>query len=114
MPHNFVKITAMTPNPGRWTRARRKTTCERHHGTLEYLWFDEPKNPTYAYVLVKDGDLNGLLQDLHALEVIRQLQAKWSQPAPYTPSATASDTIEVELGVSNGPARGLARRTLSP
>lgn len=76
MPHNFVKITAMTPNPGLRTRANVKTTCEKHDGTFVDLWFDEPKNPTYAYVLVEDGNLNGILHDLHGLEVIRLFEAK--------------------------------------
>lgn len=72
MPHNFIKLNATTPNPGRWTRARADEIVKRHHGTLEYLWFDDPDEPTHAFVLVKDGDVDGLIQDLHAHEV-RQL-----------------------------------------
>lgn len=70
MPHNFMKISPDTPNPGRRTRASVKEICEKHHGTFEYLWFDEPDSPNEAYVLVKDGDLDGIVRDLQAREVI--------------------------------------------
>ena len=76
MPHNFVKINAMTPNPGLRTRANVKSACEKHGGKFVNLWFDDPKNPTYAYVLVKDGDLDRILHELHGLEVIRLYEAE--------------------------------------
>jgi hypothetical protein len=44
---------------------------KNHKGEFENLWYDGVDNPTYAYVLVKDGDLDGILRDLHGLEVIR-------------------------------------------
>ena len=69
MPHYFIKTGPSTPNPGRWTRARVDDVCKRHHGSLEYLWFDDQTDPDNAYVLVKDGDVDGLLQDLHGHEV---------------------------------------------
>ncbi len=75
MPHNFVKINAMTPNPGLRTRDSVKSICKKHQGQFENLWFDGATDPTYAYVLVKDGDLDGILHDLHALEVIRLFEA---------------------------------------
>ncbi len=71
MPHNFVKITAKTPNPGLRTRAKVKAACKKHKVTFENLWFDDVKNPTYAYVLFEGGDLEGILAELHGLEVIR-------------------------------------------
>jgi hypothetical protein len=69
MPHNFIKIPPATPNPGRWTRSRVEEIVKHHHGKLEYLWFDDPSAPTHAYVLVKDGDIDGLMTDLHGAEV---------------------------------------------
>lgn len=69
MPHYFIQTNPTTPNPGRWTRARVDEVAKRHHGTLEYLWFDDPDDPSHAYVLVKDGDIDGLLADLHGHEV---------------------------------------------
>jgi hypothetical protein len=71
VPHNFVKINAMTPNPGLRTRAKVKAACKKHNGIFENLWFDDLKNPMYAYVLFKDGNLEAILDDLHGLEVIR-------------------------------------------
>ena len=75
MPHNFLKITAVSPNPGRRHRANVEPICRKHHGQFEYLWFDDDQNPTYAYVLVKDGDVDGMMQDLHGQEVIRLFEA---------------------------------------
>lgn len=75
MPHNFIKISPNTPNPGRRTRADVKAICEKHHGTFEYLWFDEVEAPTRAYVLVEDGDLDGMVHDFEAQEVIRLYDA---------------------------------------
>jgi hypothetical protein len=75
VPHNFVKINAMTPNPGLRTREKVESVCKSHHGKFENLWFDGANNPTYAYVLVKDGDLDGILHDLHGLEVIELFEA---------------------------------------
>lgn len=71
MPHNFVKINVTSPNPGRRTRANVDPICRKHHATLEYLWFDDDEDPTFAYVLVKDGDIDGIMQDLHAHQVVR-------------------------------------------
>ena len=75
MPHNFIRINAVTPNPGRRTRQQVEPICARHHGKFEYLWFDDESDPTYAYVLVKDGDVDGMMQDLHGQEVIRLFDA---------------------------------------
>ena len=71
MPHNFVKVNVISPNPGRRTRANVEPIVHKHHGTLEYLWFDDDEDPTYAYVLVKDGDIDGIMQDLHGHQVVR-------------------------------------------
>ncbi len=76
MPHNFLKINAVTPNPGRRTRGQVDAICRKHRGSFEYLWFDDDANPTFAYVLVKDGDVDGLMQDLHGEQVIRLFEAK--------------------------------------
>lgn len=75
MPHNFLKINAATPNPGRRQRADVESVCHKHHGQFEYLWFDDDQDPTYAYVLVKDGDVDGMMQDLHGQQVIRLFEA---------------------------------------
>ena len=69
MPHNFVKTPPGPPNPGRWSRGRVDEIVKRHHGTLVGLFFDDPTNPTHAYVLVKDGNVDGLMADLHGHEV---------------------------------------------
>jgi hypothetical protein len=75
VPHNFVKINALSPNPGLRTRDNVEPICKAHHGQFENLWYDNVKSPIYAYVLVKDGDLDGILHDLHGLEVIRLFEA---------------------------------------
>ena len=71
MPHNFIRINATTPNPGRRKRKDVDSVCVKHHGKLEHLWFDDASNPSYAYVLVRDGDVVGLMQDLGGQEVVR-------------------------------------------
>ena len=71
MPHNFIKTNAMQPNPGRWNRGEVQKIAHTHHGTLEYLWFDDASNPAYAYALIKDGDIDGLMHDLHGVELIQ-------------------------------------------
>jgi hypothetical protein len=71
VPHNFIITGPRTPNPGRWTRAAVEEIARRHNGTLEYLWFDDLEKPTRAYVLVRDGDADGLMRDLHGHEVTR-------------------------------------------
>jgi len=75
MPHNFIKVYAVSPNPGLRTRENVEAVCSKHHGTFENLWFDDEKHPTYAYVLVKDGDLDKILHDLHGQEIIRLFAA---------------------------------------
>jgi hypothetical protein len=75
VPHNFIRINAETPNPGRRTREEVEPICEKHHGQFEHLWFDDDAHPRFAYVLVKDGDVDGLLQDLHGQQVIRLFDA---------------------------------------
>ena len=75
MPHNFMRINAVTPNPGRRRREDVESICKRHHGQLENLWFDDQADPSYAYVLVKDGDVDGMLQDLHGQELLRLFEA---------------------------------------
>jgi hypothetical protein len=76
VPHNFVKINAVTSNPGRRTCAEVASACERHGGTFERLWFDDPDDPTFAYVLVKDGNLDGILDALRGREVLRLFEAE--------------------------------------
>ena len=70
MPHFFITTNALTPNPGRLTRQRASEVCSRHHGKLAHFWHDDPANPQTAYILVEDGDLDGLLQDLHAHHIV--------------------------------------------
>ena len=45
-------------------------SLREHKGTLEHLWHDDPSDPQVAYMLIRDGDPEGLKQDLHAHEVI--------------------------------------------
>lgn len=70
MPHFFIKTNPSSPNPGPWTHARAKEVAERHRGKLEHLWHDDPSNPQAAYILVEDGDREGLAKDFHAHEVL--------------------------------------------
>ena len=71
MPHNFIKINATTPNPGRRTRADVENIVTEEGGVLDNLWFDDKQNPNHAYVLVKDGDIDGMIAKLHGHQVIR-------------------------------------------
>ena len=75
MPHNFLRISAETPNPGRRKREHVQQACEKHDAKLEYLWFDDEAAPSYAYVLVKDGDVDKLAQELQGQQVIRLFEA---------------------------------------
>jgi len=75
MPHNFIKLGATTPNPGRRTAKDVGAICERHHGKLEHLWFDAPDEPVYAYALVDGGDVDGMLQDLGGVSMQRLYDA---------------------------------------
>lgn len=80
VPHNFIRINAMAPNPGRRTREEVEPICARHHGKFEHLWFDDDRQPNFAYVLVQDGDVDGMLQDLHGHSIIRLFDSgdvKW-------------------------------------
>jgi hypothetical protein len=70
MPHFFLKMNAVSSNPGRWTHERVRAVSNRHHGKLQHLWHDDPDNPKVAYVLIEDGDLDGLTKDLQVLEVV--------------------------------------------
>lgn len=69
MPHNFIRTNATTPNPGRWTRTTVEEIARRHHGKLEHLWFDDPDHPNQAYMLVRDGDVDALMRELHGQQV---------------------------------------------
>jgi hypothetical protein len=70
MPHFFIRTNAMSPNPGPWTHEKAKAVCDRHHGKLVHLWHDDPESPGVAYMLVEEGNLDGLTKDLHAHEVL--------------------------------------------
>lgn len=63
MPHNFIKIKADTPNPGRRTREGVARVVESHKGEFVNLWFDDRKNPEHAYVLVRGGNVDGMMAD---------------------------------------------------
>jgi hypothetical protein len=71
VPHNFIKIDAVTPNPGLRTQADVAKICKKNDGKFKDLWFDDEDNPTFAYVLVENGKLDGILKGLHGHEVIR-------------------------------------------
>jgi hypothetical protein len=77
MPHNFIRISAETPNPGRRKRGDVEATCRQKGGHLHYLWFDDADHPTAAYVLVEaeDKDVDGIVQALHGEQVIRLVEA---------------------------------------
>jgi hypothetical protein len=64
VPHNFIKITATTPNPGRRTRDDVDKIVRGHHGELDGLWFDDKRQPHSAWVLVRGGDVDGMMNDL--------------------------------------------------
>ena len=75
MPHNFIRTSANTPNPGRRQKDDVAEVCARHHGEFKHLWFDDEHEPAHAYVLVKDGDVDGLMSDLGGQELIRLFEA---------------------------------------
>lgn len=74
MPHNFIQMPADTPNPGRRTENDVKDICDTHHGEFVRLLFDARRNPTSAYVLVKDGDVDGMLADFHGQQVTQYFE----------------------------------------
>lgn len=76
MPHHFIRLDATSPNPGLRARDDVRAICEKHHGTFENFWHDQPNNPRSAYVLVKDGDVDGMLDDLQAQEVVRLYETR--------------------------------------
>lgn len=76
MPHNFIRISVDTPNPGRRRRRDVEAVCAKHNGSFEYLWFDHDSSPKYAYVLVEDGDVDGIARDLHGQQVITLFKAQ--------------------------------------
>lgn len=76
MPHNFIRVSADTPNPGRRRKADVDAVCAEHGGRLEYLWFDHESSPSYAYLLVKDGDAEKIAGKLQGDQAITLFQAK--------------------------------------
>lgn len=68
MPHNFIRISATTPNPGRRRLEDVETICRNHHGHVEFFGFDAEVNPNSAFVLVKGGDVDGMMSDLGGFE----------------------------------------------
>ena len=71
MPHNFIKINSSTPNPGRRTRADVEKVVTEHHGELDGFWFDDRNDPRSAWVLVRGGDVDGMMADLHGHQLIQ-------------------------------------------
>jgi hypothetical protein len=69
VPHNFIRISADTSNPGRRKEKDVKAVCEKHQGTFGCLLFDSDTNPEFAYVLVKNGNLNKILAELDGTQV---------------------------------------------
>jgi hypothetical protein len=69
VPHNFIKISAETPNPGRRTREEVARVIEFHKGEFVNLWFDDRKNPHHAYVLARGGNVDGMMADLSGHQV---------------------------------------------
>jgi hypothetical protein len=71
LPHNFIRINADAPNPGHRTREEVEPICREHNGTFKYLWFDDDRQPNFAYVLVEHGDVDGMMHDLHGHQITR-------------------------------------------
>jgi hypothetical protein len=71
VPHNFIKINATTPNPGRRRREDVEDIVTDEGGELVNLWFDDKRDPSHAYVLVKDGKIDGMVAKLDGHQVIR-------------------------------------------
>jgi hypothetical protein len=71
VPHNFIKINATTPNPGLRRREDVEEIVRRHHGELVDLWFDDRKNPAHSWVMIANGDVDGMMNDLHGHQLIR-------------------------------------------
>jgi hypothetical protein len=71
VPHNFIKINATTPNPGRRRREDIERVVTDEGGVLDNVWFDDNQAPNHAYVLVKDGDVDGMIAKLHGHSVVR-------------------------------------------
>jgi hypothetical protein len=70
MPHFFIQVSPSTPNPGPLKRTRVEEVCKKHNAKLEHYWHDDPENPTVGYILVEEGNLDGLRADLHAHDVV--------------------------------------------
>jgi hypothetical protein len=64
VPHNFIRISADTPNPGRRKEKDVKAICEKNQGVFGCLLFDDDTNPEFAYVLVKNGKLDEIVAAL--------------------------------------------------
>jgi len=71
VPHNFIKINATTPNPGRRTREDVEQVVREHHGELEGFWFDDKRQPHSSWVLVRGGDVDGMMADLQGHQMLR-------------------------------------------
>jgi hypothetical protein len=72
VPHNFIRISAITPNPGLRDPDHMKRICKKHNGTFQCLLFDAETNPGSAYVLVKNGNVDAILADFGGGETIFQ------------------------------------------
>ena len=72
MPHNFIRITAGTPNPGHRKPDDVKNVCKKHGGTLQCLLFDAHTQPEFAFVLVKNGNVDAIRAELGGGETLFQ------------------------------------------
>ena len=72
MPHNFIRISASTPNPGLRKLDDMKRICKKHSGAFQCLLFDADTHPQSAYVLVKDGNVEAILAELGGGETVFQ------------------------------------------
>ncbi len=70
MPHYFIKLSPTTPNPGPLTRDHVAEVCRRHNARLEHYWHDDPVNPSVGYILVEEGDIDGLSAEVAAHNVL--------------------------------------------
>jgi len=71
VPHNFIKIPAVTPNPGLRRPEDVQKIVEYHHGRFVGLWFDDRKNPTHSWVMAENGNVDGMMNDLHGHQLIQ-------------------------------------------
>jgi hypothetical protein len=72
VPHNFIRISASTPNPGLRKPDDVKRICKQHKREFQCLLFDADTQPQSAFVLVKDGNVDAILAELGGGQTVFQ------------------------------------------